>query len=297
VIAPFVTSRGVLRSFGLSWAVFDELAMLALPIGLSFYLWSETRGRRLYLVGSGMILAALVATQSRAPILFGLIASALVLWLSYVRSRRMGRVDAHRGDSGAPVAMGKPVSRRIRTVVLVSIGLAVLVLALFPELLVNVVHRFERLLTLSPGGTFAIRLVLWKWALTAFWDNPILGVGPGMFRSLSELYPSLHLTPLHYYVRHLSAHNLTLHYLAETGLLGVGALLALFINQFRMARRGWRRETTGGQSHVGLAIYVLGILFLAITLVEAGWMWGQTGFIMVFFLTMITRHYHAVTAA
>ena len=283
VMGPFVASGGLLRSFGYSWAVFDDLAMLALPIGLALSIW-ERRRRYLYLGGTVMVLAALVATQSRAPIVFALVISMVALWLSRRRARRMlsSAVDGER-------QAGAESLRRIRLLLLSGLVLVVAVAIVVPGLFTGVISRFERLLTFRPGGTFAIRLVLWGWAVRAFADNPLLGVGPGIFRSLGNLYTNLHMTPLHIYVRQLSAHNLTLHYLAETGLLGAAALLSIFVRQYLLARRVWRTASSSAQQGTALAVYAAGLMFLVTTLIEAGWMWSQTGFMMAFFLAVISR--------
>ncbi|HWR83709.1 MAG TPA: hypothetical protein VN285_10420, partial [Candidatus Deferrimicrobium sp.] len=75
VALPFLLSAGVIRSYGLSGVAYDDLAMLTLPIGLSLFLWSR-RGRSLkYLVGSFAVFCGLVATKSRASMLFALFAA------------------------------------------------------------------------------------------------------------------------------------------------------------------------------------------------------------------------------
>ncbi len=288
-VIPFLASGGSLRSFGLAPMVFDELTMMALPIGLCFYLWSD-RGRGwYYLLGSGMVFLGLIATQSRAPIFFGLVSAVLVLWLSYRRAGKM--LESARRTNGLPSLAKIAVRRRIIWLAGISLICVAMVTVVIPGALAAVSERFERLLTSSPGGTFAIRMVLWKWALIAFRDHPLLGIGPGQFRSLSELYPYLHLTPLQWYLRSLSAHNLLLHYLAETGILGAGALMTLFVGQFRMSLFSWRHRSNATPLSIALAILILGSLLLGTTMVEAGWMWGQTGFIMVFFLALISRQY------
>lgn len=79
-----------------------------------------------------------------------------------------------------------------------------------------------------------VRYDLWSVAWRMFLDHPLLGVGPGHYRSL---FPSYHpgLLDGQYWG---SAHNLFLHYLAERGLLGFAALLAVF---GALLWRAWRR--------------------------------------------------------
>ena len=284
VVMPFIASGGMLRSFGFSGKVFDELTMFAVPIGLSLYLFSERGKGGKYLLGSLVTLLGLLATQSRAPIMFAALALIVVLFLA----RRKGRSTAGAIDAGGDIQKDIPATRRVYRLLLAGVVVAPLIVLMTPGVLTALIGRFERLMTLEPGGTFALRMVLWKTALTAFWDNPITGVGPGLFRSLSDFYPTLHLTPVYYYVRNLSAHNLFLHYLAESGLIGATALMALFVNQFRLGVVGWR---TAIPRHFGQATALMGVsfLFLISTLIESGWMWGQLGFIMVFYLSLLVR--------
>jgi O-antigen ligase len=166
--------------------------------------------------------------------------------------------------------------------------LVVVTLGLLPELRNALWLRFETIML--PYGTFSRRLVLWDTALTAFLNHPWLGVGPGSFRTIYEVLPTLHLQPLHIYVRGLSAHNLFLHYLAEAGVVGAFALVALFVNQFRVIRSVWIRNLTGAQIGATLSLYLVGLLLLATTFLEAGWMWGSSGYIFAFFVALIVRY-------
>jgi O-antigen ligase len=92
-----------------------------------------------------------------------------------------------------------------------------------------------------------------------------------------------------YYVRGLSAHNLFLHYLAETGLIGTPILIALFIRQFNLSRSIWKNEIARDATPFALILYLMGFLFLISTFIEAAWMWGQLGFTFVLFLAFIVR--------
>lgn len=71
----------------------------------------------------------------------------------------------------------------------------------------------------------AIRLALWQAALYLYQHNPLLGVGPGLFRwswRFSPVAPQIE-------DRYVTAHNLYLHHLAELGSLGGLAGLWLLI--------------------------------------------------------------------
>jgi O-antigen ligase len=286
VLGQFVIGGGATRVFGFAWLVFDELSMLALPIGVTLFCWAERGKGLVYLVGSVLVAGALLATQSRAPILFGFFAAALSLIIAGRRAKHM-RLGTSETDE-TTLDIPRLVRKRVKLIIGLSAALFVSVL-FYQGILQSTLGRFERLITLEPGGTFLLRVTLWKTALTAFWDHPLLGVGPGMFSRIYEVYSTIHLDPTYIWVRGKSAHNLLLHYLAETGLVGAGALLALFINQFRLARRAWLRVGKSQLCGAVQALYLAGFLLLLSTILEAGWMWGQMGFIAVFFLALIAR--------
>ncbi|MFQ5454024.1 MAG: hypothetical protein ACE5D6_07535, partial [Candidatus Zixiibacteriota bacterium] len=96
---------------------------------------------------------------------------------------------------------------------------------------------------------------------------------------------------IYMYVRGLSAHNMFFHYLAETGLLGISAFIALFVNQYRYSRQVWNKNSFIKHPEITIILYLLSILFLVTFFVEAAWMWGQVSFLFVFFLALIIRSY------
>ena len=163
--------------------------------------------------------------------------------------------------------------------------------ALRVELLEGVLGRFERLSSTEPGGTFLLRLTLWKAALGAFLDHPLVGIGPGMFKAVQEIYPSMRMDPAFIYVRGLSAHNQVLHYLAEAGIIGGFAMILIFFKQYRIARVTLHRQKEREQIATSFAIHAVAILLLASTLIEAAWLWGQSSFVAAFFLAVIVRLY------
>jgi O-antigen ligase len=290
-LAGFVYQGGRSRSFGLLPTTLDDFTMIALPIGLAFYLWSgRTRATR-YFVGTLIVLGALIATQSRATIMFGIFAAILAAIVSW---KRASSVET---DERTLNCSPRDVKRRVKTLVWAALVLSAVILALKPGLLAAVGARFDRLITTQPGETFRLRLVLWNLAITTFAKHPLLGIGPGAFRSLPEINPMLHLEPLLYYVRGLSAHNLLLHYLAEAGLIGAGALVALFVNQFRRARQVWHDQYHSNELSLHLSLYMVASLLLFTTFLEAGWMWGELGFVAAFFIALVARRFDFVSSA
>lgn len=286
VLAPFVLSGGTMRSFGLSPATFGTLAMLALPIGIALFLGSERGGSRLYGASSLVILGGLIATQSRLPLMVALCFAAIVA----VGSLRRARLFAVSGYDGTSF---EGVHNQLKSRILAGCALTVLgvivVLVISPHLFDTVWTRFQRILLLYTGGTIRLRLVLWRAALEAFAAHPLLGIGPGCFRNLHEIIPGAHLDPVHYYVRGLSAHNLLLHYMAETGIVGATALMALVIQLFRTSRRAIGSLAARETLWIDPVIRTLGLLFLVTTIIEAGWLWSQPGYLFALFAALIVR--------
>ncbi|MBD3333398.1 hypothetical protein GF356_11165 [candidate division GN15 bacterium] len=278
-LVPFVASGGQMRSFALAPTLLDDLLALALPIGVSLLLWQKRHGAYPYIFGCLVILGALAATQSRASILVALVFSAIVFFYSWRKAPQLGRKDPTPGI----------IRKRVWLTVLMGVALIVIAAVALSGFLENLLWRFERLFSTTPKDTILARLALWKYAWMSFLSNPITGIGPGNFRYIQDIFYQSTLDPVYFYVRGYSAHNLTIHYLAETGILGTSAMLALFVRQFLLARKGWNRLTSAADVPVKLALLVVSGLFLFTTFVEAGWMWAATGHIFIFFAAAIVR--------
>jgi O-antigen ligase len=292
VLAGFVALGGTQRSWGFSPTVFDGLAMMTLPVGMCLYLWDRSGKVGLYLIGSVLVMGALISTQSRFSTFLGLALTALVMVLSWRRYRRIlkGKVVVP-ADSMATTPVPQ-VNRRLLVVAAATLGVSISLLAAKPFILESVFDRFSTLISSPAGETVYLRLTLWSFAVKAFLANPLTGIGPGCFRYVQEIIPTLRLTEVGPWVRGLTAHNLFLHYLAETGLIGATALAALFINQYRYGRRIWKSTDERTNNACSLALYIISTLFLVTTFLEAGWFWGQTAYAFVFFVALIVRHFH-----
>lgn len=283
VLVPFIVSGGQERSYGLAFAIFGHQTQIALPVGLALYLGAARKRAPYYLVGTVIILSGLIATQSRAPIAFGLVSSLFVLIVAHSRVKSISAL----GTSA------ENLRRRIQAVVGIGIVLVGLVFVLKSSIFSRVLTRFDELLSMKPQGTLLWRIELWKKALTAFLHHPIFGVGPGGYKHLHEIFTSLHFAPTFPTLRRMTAHNLFLYYLAETGLLGTVGLIALVINQFHLARVGWLRVQDGLQSST-LALYGWAFLFTLSTMIDAAWMYGQLSFLAIFFAALVSRQFSIV---
>lgn len=280
VLVPFITSGGVYRSLGFQGVLFDDYAMVALPIATALFLTAPKRTVGIYLIGAVVILGGVVATQSRAPIVMSLVATLFVILVA--RNRKM--------SSGGDQAVVQRTRPRAFFLLGSAVAGVVLVLALNPQIFIAVAARFEELLSFDPQGTTVYRLALWKRAIGTFLDYPIFGVGPGGFYRLNEIYASWHIQPNYHYLRALGVHNVLLHVLADTGLIGGLGLLALVANQFRIGRKNWRQARLADSS-ASLALFGWAFLFGLTTLIEANWMWGQLSFMAVFLAALVSRHY------
>ncbi|MDH3937520.1 MAG: O-antigen ligase family protein [candidate division Zixibacteria bacterium] len=287
VLGGFIATGGGERSWGFSPMTFNALAMMTLPVATSLYLWHRKSGAVWYLLGTAVVLGGLISTQSRFSIIFALIMSLLVVILSWRYHRRLRAENRQSGFAMEQVR----VSLRCRWLVIGAAGLTLAVIGLNPGMLQGVVDRFTVVLESPTGSTVFLRLTLWSFALKAFLSDPLTGIGPGCFRSIHHILPTLSLSEVGPWVRGLSAHNLFLHYLAEAGLIGGISLAALMINQFRLSRRIWSSQVELQNRACTLALYATGTLFVVTTFLETGWLWGQGGYAFAFFVAMIARQH------
>jgi len=295
-VSQYVLSAGVVRSFALAPKVFDDLTMMAFPLGVALSLTCRRSESFWYACGTIITLGALIATQSRAPIIFAALGGLLTVVIFWKYLGGLSALEV-KTSSTQRSTRGQKLKRRLLLVSSFALLALASLIALEPETFQAVLGRFERLITTDPSGTVRLRIALWTNALTTFMDHPLFGVGPGGISELDVIYPTLHLDPTRFWVRGLSSHNLFLHYLAETGLLGGVAIMALFVRQFASARKSWQSAVTASRSNFipsdnirigdSLALYVASTLLLVTFLLESGWMWGQTGFLAALFLGLI----------
>ncbi len=284
VIFDFIAMGGGVRSFGFALAIFGHIAEVALPVGVAFWISSKGRKASYFLIGSLIVLGGLIATQSRAPIFFGICTSLFVIFM--MKRKSYSVTDITR----------KIVNRKIVHASLLAVGALGLLLIIKPTLLTSVYMRFEELFTFNPQGTAQYRLILWKNAILAFSENPIFGVGPGGYKLLYQIHPELKLDPTFPYLRIMAAHNLLLHYLAETGIVGGFALIALMIRKYSLALKCWKKDLSA-TSPVSLALLGWAFIFILSTCIDAAWMYGKLSFLAIFFAALVASHYHQLFSA
>ena len=270
----FVMTAGTQRVFGPPWLAFETYSMTALPMALAFFIWAGSRAERIRLgLISLVIFLAILATQSRAPMLAVAINVPILMILAYYKIRREQSAQAVR-------TLGR---------ILVFGGMAtVLVLALSSTLLIGSFGRVSELVASlhRPQGTVALRLVLWTAAIKGFLTNPITGVGIGNFKVIEQIVPQMRMAPVWYYIRTMSAHNVVLQYLAETGILGTLALIALAVANVRMGYRSFRKKLSPADNQISAALLIAALVFLITIFYMRAWTWGQGGYIMAILFGM-----------
>ncbi len=242
-------------------------------------MWSRSLRQRL---GYGMICLVIglgiVATQARGPLLAVLIALPVLLIFSAIKARREKNTQAARSVK----------------VILVAAALAgLVVVGLSTTLFADPWGRYQAFIDSlgQPQGTIALRLALWQTALQTFLDHPLTGIGIGNFRIVHDLYPALRISPLHLFVKGMSAHNVILHYLAETGLLGALSLLWLAGLGLRAGFRVFRMILNSRNAQVSAALFIGMFVFCLTIFYMRAWTWGQGGYVMALLFGLLAAWY------
>jgi len=268
----FFGSGGYTRFFGFAGPYFDDLTMLALPVGIACFIWSKSR-REAFIYGAGSMIAlmGMLATQSRAP-LFTLAWVAVVMTVySHFKAGKIGQ---------------SVVIKKLRFLFLVILVIG-LVMAL-SGVLAGLVARFRELPEFY-SGTVWLRMSLWRSSLMAFWENPLTGIGPGAFRHIESLYPILRFDAAMLYLDDASAHNLFLHYLAETGLIGTITLLALYFKNLLTSIKLVRFNKFDSQSAISVGLMGSGLVIFGSIFYMDGWMWGQNAYAAPLFIAITAK--------
>jgi O-antigen ligase len=213
-----------------------------------------------------------------------------VFIFSFIRYSKLKRELPTRDHYPPQPIPGSVIKRTVFTIILLVAGASIAVISV-PALFEVIQARFADIFSFSASGAIWKRMLLWNNAFTAFWDHPLVGVGPGNYKVIHTIYPAIHLEFVHFFVRGLNAHNLVLHYLAETGLVGTIPMVLLIFNQFRLSRRRWHLSQGIKELQVSAALYAIGISLLLTTFIEADWMWGFAGYTFVFFVALISGNF------
>lgn len=274
-VGLFAVHGGRIRAFGPALLGYESMSMTGLPMTLAFALWAEERRERLWWLAAALTIAlGVVGTQARGPLLTIILAVPPLLVISWIKARREGN---------------RTTRRTLRVLLVLALIVVVGLVGLSTTLLAGSWERYQEFVDSmsEPQGTIALRITLWKMAIDAFLKNPITGIGIGNFRVIHELYYQVRLTELHRFVKGFSAHNVILHYLAETGLVGALALLALAFSGGRKSWRNFRVHQSVVGSQTDTALFIGMFVFVITLFYMRAWTWGQGGYIMAMLFGLI----------
>lgn len=270
-VGLFVMTGGSERIFGPAWLTFEAFSMIAVPMSFAHLLWAKSGYERIkYGVFIIIIIIAILATQSRAPLLAVVIGIPLLLFLSYRK---------------VPVSEKIRIRRTLGKTIPVLGALLALLLIFKTDIFLGAFDRIESFVNAikDPKETVYLRLVLWGTALKAFWANPIFGIGIGNYKIVGQIFTEMRFNPVWYYISGMSAHNVILHYLAETGLTGTIALLIVLWKNVKNAFSGFNPFSSDGKTNqiAGANLIAILIIFITVFYMRA-WTWGQDGYLMAF---------------
>lgn len=263
-ILVFLAAGSDIRSFGIAGQGFADHAMLAFLISVVFYLWTDDIRARVFWGTSALITAAAIAaTQTRASAITAGWALIVVIILAVRNSRQLN------------------YRTPFKSMVVAIMFLIVLapVLAYYTPVFEGIAYRFSRM-GFQATGTILLRVSLWKAALTAFWNNPLLGIGAGNFAQVSRWVPEVRFDPVFYMVTGLSTHAIFMSALAETGIVGLTALLMFF---GRAIRTGYRRMVTAGtpsEKTVTQCLFLMAVVVFGSSFYAGSWFWGNNSYHM-----------------
>ncbi len=264
----FLIAGGKVRIFGPSWLAFEPYAMTAIPMTFAFFIWSESSKERFkYAVITIIIFIALLATQSRAPMLAVVISTPLLLIFAYKKM----------------YGTKKTIYKKQLFKLLTAVSIVIVIGFLFKDTLFkDAFGRFELFFEAlsNPKGTVYLRIVLWTAAIKAFIHNPFVGIGIGNFRIIDQIYPELRFIPVWSCIGGMSTHNVILNYLAETGILGSMSLMAITIINLKIAFNSFKIKMSSEDTQITGAILIAIIVFSLTILYMRAWTWGQDGYIM-----------------
>jgi O-antigen ligase len=232
---------------------------LAGVFALAFTLKSHKKEKVYYIIILILCLTGLVMTQSRGSYIGFVVGALFVLWL-YFRS----------------------VRKFIITAVMISIA------SLSVVFLTNLKERFIKMLDFTNVDNYAIisRLNLWEKALYLFRQSPLFGVGFGRFNDLNYninnsgytvvnveefvgipgIFSTYNASNFDFSSAH--AHNSYLHFLAETGIVGLGLLIIFWVLCYRTVLRAY--NSTNNEFHKKVYLSCLGgiIVLLVMSFTE-----------------------------
>ena len=233
----------------------------------STFYWPNPFAAFLLLVLPLCVVRTLRAPSARAAMSHGAVSVLLATSLIFTYSRGAwlaGAVALAAGFLWLPRRTSTELIRGLAIAGAVATSVALLSLAAHTGQAGAVVARAASL-TDGADASAQGHLLFWRNALKIFAAHPLTGTGPGTFGAVHAAYQ----TDLRYYAR--DAHSLYLQSAAETGLLGLAALLALLVGSalvwVRLLRRTAETEEYTPVLGVGLGL----LAFLLHNAVDMDW--------------------------
>lgn len=240
-ILTYVVVGGEKRTFGPAgpfFATFTVLAALRAAVGL---LMSPRRrfsaGWGILLVISGM---GLLVTQTRAAML----QLVLTLGLLFVVVWFLGRKSGRRFLQWRSFLFGS---------LMALVGVVIL------SDLIPLLHSPSARISAALQGhaaTVDYRLFLWKTGLHAFIDAPVFGIGLGQISKWDQFLTYWRFDVTSMFTRGLGAHNSSITYLAETGVVGSIPLLWFLWRMFATGARALKRVRSHAQATETLIVWI-----------------------------------------
>jgi O-antigen ligase len=261
-------------SLGQNLAVYLGIAIAILFCG---GLATKCRSRLLYFAGCMGLLVAATLTKARGAVVWLVLAMAVPLCY---HNRRLAL-------------------KSILVLLIVSVALFAVVSTGMIEALgtttplgrmLSLVYFFQGEQTAYGNWTVLMRLELWWEALKMYWDHPLFGIGAkNYFLHLVD-----YATPFVWRMRWalsqggesiLSAHNQYCLTLAETGTVGIVALLWLLWKSVRETAILWKLSITVQQKQTALTLAGV-IAYIWLCGISADFLYSQTGSLFVAFLAL-----------
>jgi len=258
------------RAFGITGTPLPDLMVSALIASITFLIMSKNRRRKQkFLALASLLFLGLVMTQTRGA---WLSFSISFLFLSYLL--------LNKSIPGA--------KKNLFRIFLFGLILIVLLFFVFQSAFIGITHRVEQI-QYADVGTIQFRFILWHAAITAFLANPVNGIGLGQFSLLSNKFSDIGKSELFKEnIEGLTAHNILISYLSETGIIGILALLFFYYSFTKLMAKCFNRIDS--DENLDLVIILRTFLFfVVISSIYAGaWFWGLNGTLFMIFLAIST---------
>jgi O-antigen ligase len=273
-VMQFLALGGSTRAFGLAGRGYGDHAMLGFLISVIFYLWSsDIRSRIFWGFSSLLMVGAVAATQTRASALTAMWGLVVIIPLALRAGKRLLNNVPRKGLWAAIV-----------------LGILILpLLVLYTPLFEGIMDRFARM-GFQATGTILLRLSLWKAALAAFWANPIFGIGAGNFAQVWNWVPGVKFDPIFYLVSGLGTHVVIMNALAETGILGVIALLYFFVRAIRVSYHHYVASLHSDKMPIAISLFIIALVVFGSSFYAGSWFWGNNSYHMAVFFGLIASY-------